>query len=95
MASPHVYAISKRAQQVLGDNALLPLISHGAVCSLLPCNLHPLRPLAPPCAVHIPQYPLTYPYVRSQAFEATLALSDEAKKEAAAEGAFVDQSVLL
>ena len=30
-----------------------------------------------------------------QAFETTLALGDDAKKEAAADGAFVDQSVLI
>ena len=95
MASPHVYAISKRAQQVSEITLYTPLYLTAPYAPYSPCDLHPLRPLAPPCVVHIPRYPLTYPYVHSQAFEATLALSDEAKKEAAAEGAFVDQSVLL
>ena len=57
--------------------------------------LAPVTPLASLTPLHISRYPLTSDCILSQAFETTLALSDEAKKEAAAEGAFVDQSVLI
>ena len=57
--------------------------------------LTPVTPLASLTPLHISRYPLTSDNIFSQAFETTLALSDEAKKEAAAEGAFVDQSVLI
>ena len=92
MASPHVYAISKRAQQVSETTLYTPLYLT-APYTLTP--LTPLTPLVPLTPLHISRYPLTSDNILSQAFETTLALSDEAKKEAAAEGAFVDQSVLI
>ena len=89
MASPHVYAISKRAQQVSETTLSTPLY---LTAPYTPCTRYT------PCIPYTPSHLTVCSHTRcvlSQAFETTLALSDEAKKEAAAEGAFVDQSVLI